>query len=494
MSARSVAIFDKAMRDYGVSRDGKNWLLQAIDPYHDTDVPPTGYPDTNVSGSIVQVVKRSMNIKCPSTISSGNWDCNVFNLPHAIETEYSNNGPDTPVAYNPKGASMQVVNSTGGSGKLSVGGVVAISGDSSDVSIDGLGGLNLTTMVAESYTGSTAKVSYDYLALDSDAYFGGESRLVAWGFEVVNTTSDLNRQGLVAAYRQPQSRDNAVSVLVQGPGTYPTAPSRVVTAHLMNDAPGKMEDVMLLTGTRQWKAAEGGYCTCTFNGLQNPSGPMTPSAYFLNSGSYRTGTTSEFGAFSCCYAPVSGPEEFSRIPVDPPRFNTSGLYFTGLSHETTLTVNVVYYVERFPSTNEQTLVVLAKPSVSYDSVAFEIYARCLAFMPPGVPQFENGIGDWFKSVVGAIPKVARTVAPVLGMIPHPAGQALSMLAGSVGKLGSPPPGKVYTPSGALKPVKQNPQKKSNGFSRQVQAIETSIGRKLTKAEKATLRSKSLAGI
>jgi hypothetical protein len=32
---------------------GKCWLIQALDPFHDTDIPPTGFPDANIGGSIV---------------------------------------------------------------------------------------------------------------------------------------------------------------------------------------------------------------------------------------------------------------------------------------------------------------------------------------------------------------------------------------------------------------------------------------------------------
>jgi hypothetical protein len=97
----------------------------------------------------------------------------------------------------------------------------------------------------------------------------------------------------------------------------------------------------------------------------------------------------------------------------------SGAFFTGLNYQSTLTINWNIYIERFPSLYENDLIVLAKPSPSYDPMLFDVYKAISMEMPVGCMQKENGLGDWFRDAVST---VADVVTPVLSMIPHPAAQ------------------------------------------------------------------------
>lgn len=428
-------MLDKAAKDYGITEQGKAWLIEAIDPYHDEDCDPAGFPDTNMAASVMQVVKQSFNISAPSGVTA-NWDCNVYNLPHTLPLYYSSGGAITPCTYSLASNSVDFQNSGGTSGGSVAGGVVAVYGDPTGPSFLNLGGLTLAAYACRDIAETTDGMQYS--ALNAPSYYGGNSRVVAMGFEVVNTTAEIYKQGLVCAYRQPVSRDNALSVNCVPISSPASAAS--VTTHLVSDAPGSLQDAMLLHGSRQWDAAEGGYCTCTLNGLSNPPGPAMPQAYFLTTTAF--GGASVDGSIGMQFNGTS----MSYPRADSPRFNMSGLYFAGLSKETTLTVNTVYYVERFPDKADKTLVVLTKNPPGYDAVALEMYSRCLMAMPPGVPQWENGLGDWFKDVVASIPKIARTVAPVLGALPIPMAQAASGLASAIGQIGNgTAPGKTYSP-------------------------------------------------
>jgi len=58
----------------------------------------------------------------------------------------------------------------------------------------------------------------------------------------------------------------------------------------------------------------------------------------------------------------------------------SGVYFTGLSGATTLTVDYIVYIERFPTQDDLDLIVSAKRSPEYDIRALELilllHSRC----------------------------------------------------------------------------------------------------------------------
>ncbi len=109
-------------------------------------------------------------------------------------------------------------------------------------------------------------------------------------------------------------------------------------------------------------------------------------------------------------------------------FHQSGAIFTGLSFNTTLTLNLNVYYESFPSMSDPNILALAKPSAIYDPCALELYSRVLQELPVGVPVRENGLGDWF---LNAASTAAKYLGPVISMMPHPiakgAGAALTYL-------------------------------------------------------------------
>jgi len=467
-STRAQNIFNKAVREYGITEGGRNWLIQAIDPYHDEVIPQTGFPDNNISGSIVQQVKQSFTIQAPAG-ASGNWDCNVFNLPHQVETFYSGYGSLGVPPYDPIHASIELYDHSAVANGVVAGGVCAVYGDPSGASATA-GGFNLSAYAGRVV--SDTSIGFQSSDLNAFSYWGGNARVVAMGFEVINTTAELYKQGMVTYYRQPVARDCLTAIQFQNPAQ---TQFRTISTHLLYDAPNSESLALKLKGSTQTEAKEGGYCVCTMNGIDNPPGPTLPNSYFFTGSQYST--TSTIGGTAA--GKWTSTDGFTFSPCDGPRYNMSGMFFKGLSQQTTLTVNVIWYIERFPSTAEQTLVVLAKPSVGYDAVALEMYARCLAMMPSGVPQKENGLGDWFRDVVAAIPKVARTIAPALGMLPLPGAQIASGIAQAVGRIGEAP-GQTYSPNGAHKQKKKKKKGGQQGMS--IQQVEKALGRKLTQRQ------------
>jgi len=166
--------------------------------------------------------------------------------------------------------------------------------------------------------------------------------------------------------------------------------------------------------------------------------------------------------------PESSPTDTWNISTYPTggvemqAFNHTGAIFSGLSNSTTLQLNAIYYIERFPTQQDSDLVVLARNSCHSDSVAIDLYSEIVKEMPVGVPQRMNGMGEWFADAVSA---AADFVSPVLSAIPLPMAQTIGSgikMAGNVAKsLGSKKesPGQTYSSTGSNVSAKKPPEKK-----------------------------------
>lgn len=109
-----------------------------------------------------------------------------------------------------------------GSATIDLGGIAILTGPTGAI-------LNLSNFNANSNNAVTSlPLPFDYLT--------GSSRVVAMGFEVVNTTSDLYRQGLVTVYRQPQP-----SVQVVNYQTTIASTTSGQNLYLCNDAPQSID-------------------------------------------------------------------------------------------------------------------------------------------------------------------------------------------------------------------------------------------------------------
>lgn len=406
INTRTVdAYLDGLVASNHITEPGRQWLVAALDPFHDTDVCCSGLPDTNLAPSIVQLVKQTFSVACPSGVTSGTWDANIvqFPIPHAFQLAAT-------TAAQSGGDLLNIVDLVT-SGGVTVGGVSAF------------------TCATGSPTDLTATIVDGACPAQ---YFEGTCRVIAAGFEVVNTTSDLYAQGQILAYRTPQGNPHASQATYN---IYDGSQSKYVGAasyHEWSSWPTTLANAMLLGGTRQWHAKEGVYSVATFSGAEHPAfGTIPLSPMVWPSDPEESGDTN-----TTIWVPPSF--EVDQVATYANKFNhvdsfhMNGAYFTGLSLQTTLNVTVNWYIERFPDPYETDLVVLAKPSPPYDPRAMELYTNCLMDMPPGVPVAENGLGDWIASAFSGVTKFA---APLLNFIPG-VGPIASAAASGLGSLAS----------------------------------------------------------
>lgn len=456
---RSERLMNSLVRAGKLTETGKAYCFQTTDPYHDKDIAPTGMPDAYMARSVCEKVKQKITIKKNANLPAGNWDCNVFSLPWVDE--------QTIHRYQMR---KNVLTGGSGAGEVAygpVGGIIACQMATGQ-----------PTSISKSSTPGSENW-FDCLMVDRE-FLDGPCRVVSAGFEVTNTTSELYKQGDVSVYRVPEPQRERVTMSISSNAAAPyTTHAVTFSAELHSKFPTTVGEAEYMVGTRTWEAADGCYIPLTLAGLENPVRGSDSSCVVLRTGA-------ESGSFTPSALTGSTDPQFSptipypRACVTTP-FNMGGAYFTGLSEQTTLTITAIWYIERFPTTLQKQLSVLAKPPPLYDPIAFEIYNAMMREMPVGVMVKENGLGDWFAEVVG---NVAPMIEGILGAIPHPYAQGGAQIAKFAGKVADryrvPPGEKGDGVAQALKQQRKAAKKAGKGMVKRAKAR--------TEAEKAKAKS------
>jgi hypothetical protein len=391
-----------------LTAEGKNWLINSLDPFHDVDVPAAGYPDIESAATVVQCVKYSTTISAPAGLTTTNWDAHFAMLPNLY--------PGT-------------VGTAGGGANTGTTGAGGLGHNYSSPGIfvpaNYLGGLvwgtnNVGGYTWDRQTSATTIATANNLAIGNLTPYSlvsGKYRIVGMGFEVHNTTADIYKQGSVTVYRQPVTPTTAVIGFSTGTQFYG---DRMVNT--VRQPPALLSDAMLLYGSKTWEAKDGVYVVSKMNNTSNPL--VTPNdlavAYICpDRGVGHEQTTSGNSivlpdwSVASTTANTSYYGSASNDNVSP--YDISGAYFTGLSAASTLTVDVRWYIERCPTADEAQLVVLATPSPCYDPHAILIYSHAMCGLPPGVPVGENPLGEWFAKVLRGVASVAPAIGTALNV-------------------------------------------------------------------------------
>jgi len=403
--SRSERILNSLVGKNGLTEAGKNWLTGAADPFHDLALNVTGYPDQCQSDSVVQLVKLTSTISCPTALVGGNWDCRIHQYPWLVDVPFTK------------------VNNAG----TSVAPVWAYTGTAN---IFNAGGLGIDTCATGNQMGFAAAGALHSTIAVPAQYYNGQVRVIGQAFEVHNTTSQLYKQGAVLTYRQPTPDMFQSSTYPVIGGATSANGIGYPSAILLPSPPIFTPDALLLSGSKQWEAKDGCYVVGSFHSETIP----LQDTIVINPIQYQANLPEGTGAY---YMPTPGTitQGTSQILFWNDLFWTQqdacGAYFTGLSPQTTLTINWNLLIERFPSAADADLVVLAKSSPRYDPTAIELYSLCMQSMPTGVPVSENGLGDWFMKVIG---RARDIVMPALrvGSALHP---KIGMLTGAMDALG-----------------------------------------------------------
>lgn len=412
-SARYDNILERMVQQRQITRDGADWLVSAVDPFHDFDYSLAGYPDTQTASTVVQLVKLQFTVSQPVSITTPTWDCTINLFP-------TNNSSIQP------GMSVSNLNNSGTAGLVSdfyqLGGVTATAGNSGVALFPKGPALQDASVVM---AGSATP----------RAYLTGKSRIIGAGFEVVNTTAPLSKQGQVTYFRQPASKVSSAFSTVIGPST------ALVSINFDYDSirlpPAILSDAQLLFGSRTEKAEDGAYIVGRLNSTVIPmDNPQTkPVAYSSIDNTVNT-NASAYTIYSPNVEASSASNNFAFIAPNQndlvATMDISGSWFTGLSPTTTLVVTCRWLIERAPTAFESDLVVLATPSACYDPLALEIYSQAMCHMPPGVAFHENPLGEWFVGILESIARWAPKIGSFAGMF-YPIAKPIGTVVGAGAK-------------------------------------------------------------
>lgn len=358
-----------------LTKEGMDWMVLATDPFHDLKREVAGYPDSDSINSVVRCIQANVDLVAPG---GANWDCHIFTLP-ITQTQALAYGTNV----NGKFVAAGAVNN------LNIGMVNVFSGavGSQLFAVNG---------TAPTYTFPTVATT------EASQY---QSRVIGLGLEVINTTAEVYRQGVVTCYRSPNRADvgslyyddeKVIDAVKEQRGTYPSLN--------ISPPPSSVADALLLKGTQQWEAKEGAYMAVALNSVDNP---FRKEKY---TGVEMTTLT------NMPLAGVTVPHNDDVTGIPYPKYQkecsitTSGMFFTGLSPQTTLTLRVKLYLEIAPTANTATqkeLANLANPSAPYDPEALVYYSRLMQTLPIATESKRNANGDWFKAVLKQLRKIVR---------------------------------------------------------------------------------------
>jgi len=403
---RSEAILNRLVTAGEISEAGKQWLIAAFDPYHDGPIDCSGYPDSNGQNSVVQCVTKTVTI---TSGSSSNWDCHIVDFPFL--------GPDTSVkpfyfAYTAPGDSTGAVTpgafsqANGTILNCPMGGFVTMNFETSANNVNVFSNTNISGEV------NTLNIPFEYL---QNPY-----RIIAKGWEIYNTSTELYKGGSILTYNQPVSNyQTASTVQVAG---LETPYYGYVSACLMQIPPKTLGEAMLLTGSRQWEAKEGAYVIPKIHSRDIPTnlGNYVQPLYYSNT----PGDTNWIAPGFNANTPFNG---LFPANMNWTEFDQAGVIVSGLVPEAALTLNVRWFIETFP-TSGSVLQTLARPSPLLDPNAMNLYAELSHRSPISVEVKYNGFGDWFNEAVSAVQSVAMPVMKT--MLPGGVGKLAGAMAGA----------------------------------------------------------------
>lgn len=408
-------ILDKLVERGKITPDGAQWITTALDPFHDYQHQIAGYPDADGSATVVQCFQYAHDISKPAG-SAGNWDCHIFTNPYHCEAQDNRFYTDSSEG-------------TAGSSMVDLGPLFTLGGLVSSISCDS--GEQLYPVPTSAF--APANGTYRSYAASGDI-IRPDSRVIGFGFEVINTTAELSKQGSCTVYRMPQNPVSKCIPTLDSTGSY----FAMLHGRALRCLPSTPALATKLAGSQQWAAHEGAYVVVPQSTVENPiTNVSTDAAIHLLDGTYGTNhyvLTS--GTNRCLNTPkATGASLIQGAPIKWIPFNSCGVMMTGLSNASTLRLRIKIYVETAPvsllNASDSGLTVLATPSAAYDFNALKLYSETINLINAGVPVRMNGFGDFWKGVCNVMGKVAL---PALTAIGGAFGQpGLGAAAGAVGQ-------------------------------------------------------------
>jgi len=447
-----------------ISPEGCDWLKFALDPFHDLQLDNLrGYPDVATEPTVIVKVRQALEISAPAAVrtENQNWDCHIvlspvdWAKPTAMLSSTAGPPGDDLHGYNVAGRFLPMGDPTAANPLSTPAGSFEGKGHSSDGVSGVLGridGLVVNSVPAAPANGGdmtytpghmplvegSAGYKLDQINLDNYLDFGdtdlGAYRLVYSGFEVVNTTAQIYKQGAVTVYEYGHSYETSQAVTFWNEDTTPPETGRgaqTVGTNTFRCPPNTIAEAKIMPGSHTWPAQEGCYCTAKFQ-CDNPFQTPTQRNYVIAQNQNSASTESGYG-FSNTGGSIVSPGlvgtydstvgikdnmtigAWAAAPATHfSRMSTCGAYFTGLSPQSTLFITWRVGIERLPAANKPTFLALAQPSAVFDPNALALYNLIANHLPPGCPQGWNDMGRWFRTIADVAQQVIPAAFPLVG--------------------------------------------------------------------------------
>lgn len=442
---RSRDPMDELCKNRLITPEACDWVKSALDPFHDLQLEHLrGYPDVATEPTVVVKIRQAATITKPPGLGAGEtWDCHIVTSP--IDFSPCESPSVRSAKALPFGDPARPSNDVAGLISLGDGGPRAR-----------MDGLLINSVPSSSSAGANMTFTpghcpavpgggYELQQINLDDYLDFETtdlgvyRLLYSGFEVVNTTAQIYKQGAVTVYEYGNSFEMGASMPQSK--TLSADPSQPISqpTTYFRCPPNTLAEAKIMPGSHSWAAQDGSYNTAKFQS-ENKFQAMTrrPWAMCQNNetapdeGGYQSSNThgsfisdqslaildlSTTGGVGEAYR-YGGPMHFSQM-------NTTGAYYTGLSEQTTLFVTWRVAIERLPSANKPAFLALAQPSATFDPNALVLYNMVANVLPPGCPQGYNDMGKWFRWISDAAQKSIPAVYPIV--------RTAALLASSMGR-------------------------------------------------------------
>jgi hypothetical protein len=443
---RSKDPMDELCKNKLITPEACDWVKSALDPFHDLQLEHLrGYPDVSTEPTVVVKIRQAVSVSKPPGLGAGDtWDCHIVTSP--IDFSPCEIGATRAARVCPFGDFERPTTAYGTAGVIDgrYGGPLA--------RMDGLlinsvpstssGGANMTYTPA--HCPAEAAAGYELQQINMDDYLDFQStdlgvyRLLYSGFEVVNTTAQIYKQGAVTVYEYGNSFEVGASMPRQLVGSSdPLMPISQPTTYF-RCPPNTLAEAKIMPGSHSWAAQDGTYNTAKFQS-ENKFQAMTrrPWAMCQNNTTAPTGggyLEDSHGSFISDLSLAERNDTSAGSPGEPglyggpmhfSQMNTTGAYFTGLSEQTTLFVTWRVAIERLPAANKPAFLALAQPSATYDPNALVLYNMVANVLPPGCPQGYNDMGKWFRWISDAAQKSIPAVYPIV--------RTAALLANSMGR-------------------------------------------------------------
>lgn len=430
----------KELTPLGATKPGMKWVVAATDVFHDVPVDDMlGYPDNEGDPSVVYIVKRSVTVVQPKSLAPGDkWDCNIAITPYLATqqaAEFDISAPST--GFGPP--TVKFGSTAPGKTIGSVTVVTAPTNTPTFPNIDPGKNANLADPLIEIKGISPVDVETSTGEVKQDLC-DGRVRLIGVAFEVVNTSPQLTCTGVVSVYSQSSRPMNSMV-------TTNAANEGYMDCDFTRAPPSTLSDAMLLPGTMQWSAKEGCYVNGRLASTTVPADQPNFKYRTIIGGDLLPGAWPKDVPLAPGWMafPVGTQESFTTQTSHRHEFQTSGAYFSGLSGSNglaggdSLQVNVKFIMERFPTPDDASILVSARPCCPFDPIALRAYTEIVRRMPVGCKLKDNSLGSWFKGAVSALGKAIPTIAgvarPLLNNHPK-AKMALDIAEGLAGRGGN----------------------------------------------------------